>query len=121
MSNFKGVLRLMGDGLVAFNCPGCSEMHMINTDAADRPAWGFDGNYDAPTFTPSINVTGVRRITDDEHARIMSGERIAPTPRVCHSFVRAGHIQFLGDCTHALANQTVPLVAFTEEACHHES
>lgn len=28
---------------------------------------------------------------------------------VCHSFVRAGKIEFLGDCTHALKGQTVPL------------
>jgi hypothetical protein len=26
---------------------------------------------------------------------------------VCHSFVRDGQIQFLGDCTHALKGQTV--------------
>jgi hypothetical protein len=104
----------MGDGLVGFWCPGCEEMHLINTDTTDRPtapAWDFDGNYDAPTFSPSINVTGFRRITDDEHTRLMAGENIPPTPRVCHSFVRAGRIEFLGDCTHALKGQTVHLVA----------
>jgi hypothetical protein len=31
------------------------------------------------------------------------------TERVCHSFVTDGKIQFLGDCTHALAGQTVEL------------
>ncbi len=107
----RGVLRTMGEGLVGFWCPGCQELHMINTDASERPAWSFDGNYEAPTFAPSINVTGVRRLTDDEHARIMAGERIAPTPRVCHSFVRGGHIEFLSDCTHALAGQTVALAS----------
>jgi len=106
----RGVLRTMGDGMVAFHCPGCDEIHMINTDATDRPAWGFDGNYDAPTFSPSILVRGKRRITDDEHARIMAGEKIELPERVCHSFVRAGRIEFLGDCTHKLAGQTVPLV-----------
>jgi hypothetical protein len=113
----------MGDGLVGFWCPGCSEMHMVNTDTSDRPhapAWDFDGNYDAPTFSPSINVTGVRRLTDDEYARLMAGEHVEPQSRVCHSFVRTGHIQFLGDCTHALAGQTVPLKPFetrSEEPC----
>lgn len=34
---------------------------------------------------------------------------------VCHSFVTEGRIQFLGDCTHALANQTVDLPDWTEE------
>lgn len=112
-----GVLRTMGDGLVGFHCPGCDEMHMVNTDTMDRPqfpAWEFDGNYAAPTFSPSINVTGARRPTDDECDRIMAGEKIEPTPRVCHSFVRGGNIQFLGDCTHKLAGQTVPLPKFTD-------
>lgn len=99
----------MGDGLLGFWCPGCAELHMINTDQSDRPAWDFNGNYEAPTFTPSILVRGTRRITDDEHARIMAGEVIEPTPRVCHSFVTDGQIQFLGDCTHALAGCTVKL------------
>ena len=29
--------------------------------------------------------------------------------RVCHTFVTDGRIQFLSDCTHALAGQTVDL------------
>jgi hypothetical protein len=112
MSQLSACLRSMGDGLVGFWCPGCAELHMINTDVTDRPnypVWDFDGNADAPTFSPSINVTGVRCMTDDEYRRAMAGEHIKPTPRVCHSFVRAGHIQFLGDCTHTLAGQTVAL------------
>jgi hypothetical protein len=32
-----------------------------------------------------------------------------PLPQRCHSFVRNGRIEFLGDCTHALASQTVDL------------
>ena len=31
------------------------------------------------------------------------------TAVVCHSFVRAGQIEFLGDCTHEFAGQTVPM------------
>lgn len=104
----RGMLRTAGE-LVGFWCPGCGEIHFLNVEPDMRPCWGFDGNYDAPTFTPSILVTGVRRITDDEHARLMAGETVTPVPRVCHSFVRAGRIEFLGDCTHALAGQTVML------------
>lgn len=33
----------------------------------------------------------------------------ASRPAVCHSFVRDGRIQFLADCTHAMAGQTVDL------------
>lgn len=102
----KGVLRTMGEDLLGFWCPGCEEMHMINVDPEIRPAWGFNGDYDRPTFKPSINVTGVRRLTDEERERLYKGEDVEPTSRVCHSFVTDGNIQFLHDCTHALAGQT---------------
>jgi hypothetical protein len=48
-----------------------------------------------PTLSPSILA---RWDTGPEHTR-----------HVCHSFVRNGRIEFLGDCTHALAGQTVDL------------
>lgn len=71
-----------------FFCRGCDDLHRIAV--AGPRAWTFDGNYEAPTVTPSILCTG------------------APTRR-CHSFLRAGRLEFLGDCSHALAGQTVPL------------
>jgi hypothetical protein len=67
---------------------------------------------DAPTFTPSIRVGGVQPLTDEEAEHVFSGEKIEPRPMCCHSFVTDGKIQFLGDCTHALAGQTVPLEDF---------
>ena len=54
-------------------------------------------------------------ITDDEHKRIMAGEHVEPRPYVCHSFVREGKIEFLGDCTHALKGQTVDLNDVVED------
>lgn len=110
----RGVLRTLGDGLVGFWCPGCAEMHMINVDPEDRPAWGFNEDYEFPTFSPSILVTGKRRITEDEYTRIVAGEALEIPDRVCHSFVRTGQIQFLNDCTHGLAGQTVTLRPFSE-------
>lgn len=104
-----GVLRILEGDRLGFWCPGCAEMHVVNIDASDRPAWSFNGNYDAPTFTPSILVRGTRRITDDEHVRIMAGEKIEPVPRICHSFVTDGVIRFLDDCTHALVGRSVKL------------
>ena len=35
---------------------------------------------------------------------------------VCHSFVTDGLIQFLGDCTHALAGQTVDMPPWPGES-----
>ncbi|TGV39244.1 ammonia monooxygenase, partial [bacterium M00.F.Ca.ET.168.01.1.1] len=74
------------------------------------------GDYDRPTFQPSVLVTGVQKLTEDEYERVMAGEKIEPRPLRCHSFVTDGQIQFLSDCTHALAGQTVALHVFDEEA-----
>ena len=50
-------------------------------------------------------------MTNQEHAAWICGEAPLPepVPFVCHSFVVNGQIQFLPDCTHALAGQTVPI------------
>ena len=83
-----------------FWCPGCERvdpdgyrrggLHMlpVNTTATS-PSWDWDGNLEAPTLAPSIlsRYDGF----------------------VCHSFIRGGMVEFLSDCTHALAGQTVPL------------
>ena len=113
-------LRGLEGGRVAFFCPGCNEYHQVTVEAGRSPCWGYNGNPDAPTFTPSILVRGVRidggdaeieRILDtytlpEDRERMLADRRINT---VCHSFVTDGRIQFLGDCTHALAGQTVDL------------
>ena len=58
-----------------------------------REREAHDGDVDMPTVSPSIRVT----------SRNDGGET------TCHSFVRTGQIQFLGDCTHPLRGQTVAL------------
>ena len=58
-----------------------------------------------PTFNPSILVT--REEPSDNPA--FFDDRAKDQHRVCHSFVRDGLIQYLADCTHELAGQTVPL------------
>jgi len=72
----------------AIFCPGCNEVHVLDT------RWTFNGNYDAPTFQPSLLVAA------NEPARR------------CHSFITDGKIQFLGDSYHALKGQTVELPLF---------
>jgi hypothetical protein len=107
----RGVLRTMGRGRVAFWCPGCTELHQVAVGGAG-PCWGFNGDYDRPTFEPSVLVRGHRLERDaagkwtGEWLRDDAGSLV---PQVCHSFVRNGRIQFLGDCTHALAGQAVDL------------
>ena len=90
----KGKLRTLDSGY-AFYCPGCKKHHVIYR------SWQFNGNFERPTFSPSLLVKGY----SEKHSQ----------DYVCHSFVTDGEIQFLGDCTHALAGQTVPLMDVEED------
>lgn len=108
------VLAQIEPGHVGFGCPGCRDTHVIPVGDAHPPgrAWGFDGNVAAPTFTPSIKVSGMKTRQDENWEWAGGWERDAegkPIPLVCHSYVRAGRIEFLSDCTHELAGQTVDL------------
>jgi hypothetical protein len=94
------------DGKVSYWmwCPACDDAVRISSD------WEWDGNLDAPTFSPSISVTGVQWDTSfkfhkPSHEKIPAGGTI-----VCHSFLRNGVWEFLEDCTHTMAGQHVPMV-----------
>ncbi|MEO1950875.1 DUF6527 family protein [Thioclava sp.] len=107
MARLGKKLRSLEGGHVAFMCPGCRTMHLVTVDGSR--GWTWNGNADAPTFSPSVLVNGTVPITDDEHARIMAGEAVETKPLRCHSFVESGRIRFLHDCTHDLAGKTVDL------------
>ncbi len=80
-------------------CPGCESGHSVWTEAPNAhngAKWGFDGNMEKPTFTPSLLV----RWGDEK------GDH------VCHSFIKNGVWEFLGDCTHKLAGQKVEMIPF---------
>lgn len=93
-------LRKIAGGRVAFWCPGCDQAHQVGVEPGAGPVWEFNGNGDAPTFKPSVFVNA-------------PGQFHNPGMPSCHSFVTDGKIQFLGDCTHSLAGETVPLPDFT--------
>jgi hypothetical protein len=104
MTAFRRLSRVLAtaeEGSLWFECPGCEMVHRIMHRPGPEPRWGWNGNLESPTFTPSVLV---RYSWSD-------GDR------VCHSFVTDGRIQFLGDCTHALAGQTVDLPAWEDEQC----
>lgn len=103
MAAFSSKLRSAQDGHILFWCPGCDGAHMIRI--AGPHAWGYNGNADAPTFTPSVLVQ-YNGPDADQPGR---------PPAVCHSFVTDGRIRFLGDSTHGLAGRTVDLPDFDEE------
>ncbi|MGH8389500.1 MAG: DUF6527 family protein [Pseudomonas sp.] len=119
MSEIKTLGRCLGqgvDGSIWFFCPGCDGPHSIKVNSPNTPGpnWGYNGNPDSPTFTPSVLVTGVQHLTEDEHATLMAGGHVEPRPLSCHSFVTDGCIQYLGDCTHTLKGQTVGLPDWDE-------
>jgi hypothetical protein len=101
------------------------------------PLWTWDGNMTAPTFSPSLLCYSSVHLCppDYDHGAVCpnpdscgaTGHRVLEegpprvlghgTPHVvdpawgnCHSFIRDGHWEFLGDCAHQLAGQTVPMV-----------
>jgi hypothetical protein len=107
------VLRHAEGNRLLFHCPGCRETHHVTT-----PRWSWNGDLVRPTFEPSVLVRSGHHLSDyrpgvdtcwcdydREHPEEPSGFSCY----VCHSFVRDGQIQFLSDCTHKLAGQTVPL------------
>ena len=112
----KGKLRILDGGLLSFHCPGCKCNHSFDS------RWTFDGNFESPTFSPSLRVGPYWTEPDgwnyDTAPRDSSGELLLAEDGVhvfgaiqvqCHLFVRAGMIEFLADCTHEFAGKTVPM------------
>lgn len=77
-------------------CPACQCGHLFDK------RWTFNGDVEKPTFTPSMLVNA-------------NMQKINPKAIRCHSYVTAGRIQFLSDCTHAMAGQTVELPPIGEK------
>lgn len=56
MAAISKKLRSVQGGRLMFWCPGCDGAHMVGVGEGDGPRWGYNGNPDAPTFTPSVLV-----------------------------------------------------------------
>jgi hypothetical protein len=111
--SLRGVLRKVEGGYLVFWCPGCRSTHMISS------SWEFDGNFDTPTIRPSILITSGHYVSTHKPGDPCWCTFNAARPGItsfkclrCHSFVNAGQIQFLADCTHELVGQTVKLEPF---------
>ena len=111
MSALSKLLRSLEGGKVAFFCPGCRRMHAVNVAGGPGPSWGYNGDPEKPTFMPSVLVTW----SEPSDVEAEWDDPTKDQPRVCHSFVTDGRIQFLGDCTHSLAGQTVDLPEFPHQ------
>ena len=72
----------------SFFCRGCQCSHFFTE------SWSWNGDRVKPTVTPSI---------------LVNGDLSNPSTPKCHIFISAGKIQYLADCTHELAGQTIDM------------
>jgi hypothetical protein len=112
ISKVLGEIRTETHRFLYFRCPGCAKtghgLHQVMIEGGNSN-WGWNGNIEKPTFSPSVLVTyrHPKGYSNDNPAPVgWKGEYVDDR---CHSFVTDGRIQFLGDCTHSLANQTMDL------------
>lgn len=108
-SNPVSLLRRINDGGDLYHaiflwCPGCEYilddrkvggLHAlpINGNPKKRPVWSWNKDLVRVTLSPSILTR-----TSRHNVKF-----------ICHSFLRDGRWQFLGDCTHSLKSKTVPM------------
>lgn len=110
MGKISSKLRRAEGGRISYWCQGCKKHHVITVEGPH--AWGWNGNVEKPTFTPSVLAQGHSIVTDEkgewtgEYHRDAAGE---PIELRCHTFITDGMVQFLQDCSHELAGQTLPL------------
>jgi len=74
-------------------CPGCQELHALPYPGR---GWGFNGDLERPTFSPSFKI---------EWHGLQDG---VEAHRVCHFTLTAGILHFHNDSTHSLRGD-VPL------------
>ena len=86
---------------MTYRCYCVAGWHTLMVDREEPGRnWEYNGDPYCPTFHPSVLARGDLR-----------------GPFVCHSFVRVGMIEFLPDCTHEFAGQTLPMLPIEEPPC----
>jgi hypothetical protein len=83
-----------------FWCPACRHFHWIDG------RWTITGSEEAPTVRASVLVNLDGAMRPDGSREVI---------RRCHLFVTDGRLEYLGDCTHALAGKTVDMIDLDEE------
>lgn len=120
MSALSKIFREAESDRLSFWCPGCKTSHTIRHGP---DGWGWNGSVEKPTFTPSVlfrsghyapgfssNDNCWCKYNAEQEAK---GECPAKFKcQQCHTYITDGRIQFLSDCTHELAGQTVDLPEF---------
>lgn len=81
---------------------GKHKCYIITSPATDQDIvfddrWEFNGDFEKPTFSPSMLIEYPVENPDTGHVRE-------------HFFVRDGKIQYLPDCHHNMAGNTVDMI-----------
>lgn len=116
MARLSAKLRSIEGGRLAYWCQGCNSAHQVSV-AGPGAVWGWNGNVEAPTFTPSVLVTSGHFVSSHKpgdkcwctYAAEHPGRPVSFRCQRCHTFIRGGMVEFLGDCSHAYAGKTEPL------------
>lgn len=105
------LLRAIDGGNFDFYCPGCNHRHpvAVGTPFHNGARWTFNESMERPTFSPSLHCKSGHYADGTAPQDCWLCKRGSKACGVCHSFIRDGQIQFLSDCTHDLAGQTVPI------------
>ena len=82
-------------GMWMFWCPACNDEHYVYTSHPGEtgPRWEFNNKPEAPTFSPSINIT-------TNHPK---------KARRCHLYITDGFLRYMSDSQHILAGHTVKM------------
>lgn len=120
MGMISSKLRNSAGGRLSYWCQGCDMLHQVSVGDGPGPRWGWNGEVERPTFTPSVLVQWDQAeppaTTLEIRDKILSGEIVQTrVHKVCHTFITDGRVQFLGDCTHAFAGQTLDLPDLPED------
>ena len=98
-----------GTDYFVIECPACECGHMFDNK------WEFNGDIEKPTFHPSLLVRSGHYMKEHKGECWCTYNRNHPEENntynccICHSFVIDGKIQYLNDCTHAMAGQSIEL------------
>lgn len=83
-------IHIIEENYIAFHCPGCGNSHGVTINGrrnASDATWTWNGNFDKPTFNPSVHCIGY-----------------------CHSTITDGMITFDdNDTKHNLKGKTVEI------------
>lgn len=130
MARLSPILRTLEGAEVKtliFKCPGCGYTHSVPVEPnGGKPSWTWNDDPVRPTFRPSLLVRSGHYVPGQPAAADCymckrnaatreAGGSVGFECGICHSYVTDGRIEFLSDCTHPLAGQTVDLPEWLQE------